>query len=234
MFYKIAEDDFSWAGLLATTGTAGIGGFILDRYILGNKDLESNLLYAAGFGGAGALGSALWQNYAGKDKKPEKPSAPPPEVQPPVATASGKIKAAPSPSTEEAVASTVVQTGRGLAKGVRDLYKGWYNYWDKHWGDVYAKKAAKEAGERGKAPTKEEILAFREARNKRRLARKAVEAAEKRRQEGSTYVVSHLLPPTEDEIREARRARYQRMLERADDDMLNALSGTFSRDQLGK
>ena len=76
--YKIAEDensDFSWAGLLAATGTAGLGGFILNRYIMGNRDLKRNLLYAAGFGGAGAVGSVLWQKYAQQNRQEENQSA---------------------------------------------------------------------------------------------------------------------------------------------------------------
>lgn len=58
--------DFSWAGLAATTGIAGLGGFIFDRYIRGNKNLMQNLGMAAGFGAGGALASTAYQIISDK------------------------------------------------------------------------------------------------------------------------------------------------------------------------
>lgn len=60
--------EFSWAGLAATTGAAGLGGFIFDRYIRGNKNLTQNLIAAAGFGAVGAAASAAHQYLSEKNR----------------------------------------------------------------------------------------------------------------------------------------------------------------------
>lgn len=67
--------DFSWAGLAAATGAAGLGGFIFDRYIRGNKNLRKNLAMAAGFGAGGALASTAYQFISERNRVAENKKA---------------------------------------------------------------------------------------------------------------------------------------------------------------
>jgi len=67
--------DFSWAGLAAATGAAGLGGFIFDRYIRGNKNLRKNLAMAAGFGAGGALASTAYQLISERNRVAENKKA---------------------------------------------------------------------------------------------------------------------------------------------------------------